>query len=240
MGMETARAPATPCFMSPRMAFSTQFTHDSPIEILTSPKGRLPFLSNSSRLSKKLSMRRLSRRCKILLILVFALAGAGLFVNRKMNEYAAPESSPEMCSGEDQECEEDHVHPGLAERFMHIVSMDKIQEHFHNITREIQKYAALNIERPDLATSEAADSDSPTEDGQQQSGEAEGPSPRKTTSRRATRTPPRKTIVVARQTKPEGSENANRRPLQRQGRNGPQGGRRVKIPPGINPRRYGL
>ncbi|XP_063599746.1 putative uncharacterized protein DDB_G0271606 [Penaeus indicus] len=134
------RTPATPCFVSPRMAFSTQFSYDSPIQILTSSSPGALTPAAVSKLKGRCSMKRLSRRWKIVLIMFFTALGTGLFISRKMSEI----SSMHKSSCEDGEhgehgCETDHRHPGLAERFMDVVSIDKVHEHFHTLARGLRR-----------------------------------------------------------------------------------------------------
>ncbi|XP_047486575.1 RNA polymerase II degradation factor 1-like [Penaeus chinensis] len=131
------RTPATPCFVSPRMAFSTQFSYDSPIQILTSSNPRILTPGMVSQLKGRFSMKRLSRRWKIVLIMFFTALGAGLFISRKMGEISSMNKS--SCEDGGHGCEPDHRHPGLAERFMDVVSIDKVHEHIHTLARGLRK-----------------------------------------------------------------------------------------------------
>ncbi|KAK3853771.1 hypothetical protein Pcinc_039705 [Petrolisthes cinctipes] len=47
---------ATPCFVSPRMAFTTQFSYDSPIQILTSSPRSMPRIRGLRKLSPRLKL----------------------------------------------------------------------------------------------------------------------------------------------------------------------------------------
>lgn len=134
------RTPATPCFVSPRMAFSTQFSYDSPIQILTSSSPGALTPAAVSKLKGRCSMRRLSRRWKIVLIMFFTALGSGLFISRKMSEISSMHKSSCEDGGHGEHgCETDHRHPGLAERFMDVVSIDKVHEHFHTLARGLRR-----------------------------------------------------------------------------------------------------
>lgn len=285
MNTYSQRAPATPCFMSPRMAFSTQFSCDSPIQILTSGKGH-NMLDPGSIPRMRYSLKRIPRRCKIVLILLLIGIGAALFVNRKLYDL----SSTNVCDGEDKECEDSHFHKKLTERFLEIVSLEKVQKHFHSFAKDlgIPTYIEGNREaseamgeqteedsessehpetsneatielldrRPrnadDEETAEASDEEKLAERTEPASSDSRGPpkdSLRKNVKSRGV------TREKRRSSQPQPQMPGQRRPQPQQeqrrpkkvqrgrpqnGRNSGKPGRPVKIPPGVNPRRYGL
>lgn len=138
MSSSSQRTPATPCFVSPRMAFSTQFSYDSPIQILTSSSPRVLTPAAVSKLKGRCSLKRLSRRWKIVFIMFFTALGTGLFVSRKMSEISSLKNKS-SCENGGRGCETDHRHPGLAERFMDVVSIEKVHEHFHTLARGLRR-----------------------------------------------------------------------------------------------------
>ncbi|KAK7063142.1 hypothetical protein SK128_014479 [Halocaridina rubra] len=80
------RAPATPCFVSPRMAFSTQFDYDSPIQVLTSSSPCVFKPMSLKRWSSPCSLKRLTPHCKALLILLLLSLAASLYFIRNSRE----------------------------------------------------------------------------------------------------------------------------------------------------------
>lgn len=210
-------------------------------------------------------------------------------------------SQTESCNDE-EDCELPHIHPGLTKRFLDIVSLDKIQQHFHAITKDLRVGSAEeeagqseqpeavkqpeepskmeaqeNPMAPDEAEAEESEglhileesayryprsTDGMSPDEEDEEGEEEEePSDPQTDSpppheRRGQAAPgTRRTTVVARHEKGsarsqhqyQASGHHQRRGQSRGHKGRPQDGRKygqpgrpVKIPPGVNPRRYGL
>ncbi|XP_064112679.1 uncharacterized protein LOC135219663 [Macrobrachium nipponense] len=76
------RSPATPCFVSPRMAFSTQFNYDSPIQVLTSSSPGVFRPMSVPRLPGRYSLKRLPLKCKALLTVILLSLATCLYIFR--------------------------------------------------------------------------------------------------------------------------------------------------------------
>lgn len=119
MNRRPATPCTTPCFVSPRMAFTSQFSYDSPIQVLSSSPRALSKLH-------KFSLRNLSHRCQMLLILVFLGLAATLFLVRTISESKQHNTNlVEVCAEDDLSClggeTATHEHPRL-QRFMRAVA----------------------------------------------------------------------------------------------------------------------
>ncbi|XP_068216467.1 uncharacterized protein [Palaemon carinicauda] len=77
------RGPATPCFVSPRMAFSTQFNYDSPIQVLTSSSPGVFMPMSVPKIPRRYSLKRLPLKCKALLSTLLLSLAICLYVFRK-------------------------------------------------------------------------------------------------------------------------------------------------------------
>lgn len=131
------RGPATPCFVSPRMAFSTQFNFDSPIQVLTSSSPGVFRPMAVPSLPGRCSLKRLPHRCKILLCIILLSFAGSLYLVRKLSD-----GSGSRDCNIDNTCDDPiHEHPSL-KRFLGAVNK---QPHYHSLTQDLEN---PNIEMP--------------------------------------------------------------------------------------------
>nr|XP_045614533.1 uncharacterized protein LOC123768180 isoform X2 [Procambarus clarkii] len=145
----------TPCFVSPRMAFSTQFAYDSPLQILSSGSPQALV-----KLKSKFGLKRLSRRWKIFLILVFSVLAGTLFLVRTLGDNVQTKQNPEItCAEDDLNClngDTSHGHPSF-QRFLRAVSPPSQPTHYHSLSEdlnepEVDALQSENIETKGLAS----------------------------------------------------------------------------------------
>ncbi|XP_071515484.1 uncharacterized protein [Panulirus ornatus] len=131
----------TPCFVSPRMAFSTQFSYDSPIQILTSSSSGVLSPRSVSKFKRRCSLRSLPHCCKMFLILLFFVIASGLFIHRTIHDHKRSVSVltlDDTCHYDNPDCQDldddiIHDHPSL-KRFMRSVQQPT---HYHVLTPDL-------------------------------------------------------------------------------------------------------
>ncbi|XP_076031356.1 uncharacterized protein LOC143019531 isoform X4 [Oratosquilla oratoria] len=111
------RRPAPPCFVTPRMAFSTQFTFDSPsspVEVLTSSSPMFVALRSVKSMRKSwfnFSLRHLGTSKKVLLALLLITIATTAFVIRKFKESSQESESQGPWKHSNFQCREGKACP---------------------------------------------------------------------------------------------------------------------------------
>ncbi|XP_066940262.1 uncharacterized protein [Macrobrachium rosenbergii] len=109
------RGPATPCFVSPRMAFSTQFNYDSPIQVLTSSSPGVFRPMSVPRIPGRYSLKRLPLKCKALLTVTLLSLAMCLYLLRTSIDESIDCNLSGTCD------DQSHEHNSL-ERFVRAVT----------------------------------------------------------------------------------------------------------------------